>query len=67
VIAADYPGFGNSDMPDPATFAYSFDKISELIEVFLEDRGSTTLGYSYWTVLRLPAPTLTSIRSGRHF
>ena len=28
VIAPDYPGFGNSDMPDPAKFAYSFDKIS---------------------------------------
>ena len=24
VIAPDYPGFGNSDMPDPATFAYTF-------------------------------------------
>ena len=27
VIAPDYPGFGNSDMPDPATFAYTFDRI----------------------------------------
>src|SRR5881394_2141485 len=25
VIAPDYPGFGNSDMPDPKTFAYTFD------------------------------------------
>jgi hypothetical protein len=32
-------GFGNSDIPDPATFAYKFDKISELIEAFLKDRG----------------------------
>src|SRR6516164_2447242 len=32
VIAPDYPGFGNSDMPDPATFAYTFDKTSEIIE-----------------------------------
>jgi hypothetical protein len=23
VIAPDYPGFGNSDMPDPAGFAYT--------------------------------------------
>ena len=23
VIAPDYPGFGNSDMPDPKTFAYT--------------------------------------------
>jgi pimeloyl-ACP methyl ester carboxylesterase len=29
VIAPDYPGFGNSDMPDPKTFAYTFDKTSE--------------------------------------
>ena len=35
VIAPDYPGFGNSDMPDPATFAYTFDRISEIIEAFL--------------------------------
>ena len=39
VIAPDYPGFGNSDMPDPATFAYTFDKLAEVIEVFLKDRG----------------------------
>jgi len=25
VLAPDYPGFGNSDMPDPASFAYTFD------------------------------------------
>src|SRR5262249_47417338 len=28
VIAPDYPGFGNSDMPDPAKFAYTFDRTS---------------------------------------
>ncbi len=39
VIAPDYPGFGNSDMPDPATFAYTFDKISEVIENFLRLKG----------------------------
>jgi pimeloyl-ACP methyl ester carboxylesterase len=39
VIAPDYPGFGNSDMPDPATFPYTFDKLSEVIEAFLKDRG----------------------------
>jgi pimeloyl-ACP methyl ester carboxylesterase len=39
VIAPDYPGFGNSDMPDPAVFAYTFDKLSEIIEAFLKDRG----------------------------
>jgi len=44
VIAPDYPGFGNSDMPDPAKFAYSFDKLSEVIEAFLKDRGFGRFG-----------------------
>ncbi|MEO8025978.1 MAG: alpha/beta hydrolase [Bryobacteraceae bacterium] len=39
VIAPDYPGFGNSDMPDPATYAYSFDKISEVVEALLKVKG----------------------------
>ena len=44
MIAPDYPGFGSSDMPDPTTFAYTFDKISELIEAFLKDRGFDNFG-----------------------
>src|SRR5215467_1760841 len=44
VIAPDYPGFGNSDMPDPATFAYTFDKTSEMIEEFLGKVGFTPFG-----------------------
>jgi alpha-beta hydrolase superfamily lysophospholipase len=32
VIAPDYPGFGNSDMPDPATFPCTFDRLSEIVE-----------------------------------
>src|SRR5262250_1813305 len=32
VVAPDYPGFGNSDIPDPKTFAYTFDKTSEIVE-----------------------------------
>jgi pimeloyl-ACP methyl ester carboxylesterase len=39
VIAPDYPGFGNSDMPDPAVFSYTFDKLSDVTEAFLKDRG----------------------------
>jgi pimeloyl-ACP methyl ester carboxylesterase len=39
VIAPDYPGFGNSDMPDPASFAYTFDKLAGVTEAFLKDRG----------------------------
>ena len=44
VIAPDYPGFGNSDMPDPKTFAYTFDKTSEIIESFLEKVGFDRFG-----------------------
>src|SRR5262245_18293274 len=44
VIAPDYPGFGLSDIPDPATFAYTFDRISEIIEEFLERKGFDRYG-----------------------
>ena len=39
VIAPDYPGFGLSDTPDPATFAYTFDRIADVIERFLAIKG----------------------------
>jgi pimeloyl-ACP methyl ester carboxylesterase len=39
VIAPDYPGFGLSDMPDPATYNYTFDGISEIVEHFLKLKG----------------------------
>jgi pimeloyl-ACP methyl ester carboxylesterase len=45
VISPDYPGFGNSDMPDPAKFAYTFDKTSEIVEAFLEKTGFTLCGF----------------------
>ncbi|CAJ0848874.1 hypothetical protein AMST5_00041 [freshwater sediment metagenome] len=44
VIAPDYPGFGNSDMPDPATFSYTFERTSEIIESFLGKVGFTRFG-----------------------
>jgi pimeloyl-ACP methyl ester carboxylesterase len=39
VIAPDYPGFGESDIPDPATYSYSFEGISNTIEHFLAAKG----------------------------
>ena len=39
VIAPDYLGFGNSDMPDPANFPYTFDRLSEITERFLKEKG----------------------------
>src|SRR5215470_8909017 len=44
VIAPDYPGFGNSDMPDPSTFLYTFDKLADIIEHFLEQKGFEHFG-----------------------
>jgi pimeloyl-ACP methyl ester carboxylesterase len=44
VIAPDYPGFGNSDMPDPAKFAYTFDKTAQVTEAFLIKTGFTRFG-----------------------
>jgi pimeloyl-ACP methyl ester carboxylesterase len=39
VIAPDYQGFGNSDTPDPATYAYTFDGIALTMEKFLAAKG----------------------------
>lgn len=36
VIAPDYPGYGQSEMPDRATFAYTFDRFAELVDGLLE-------------------------------
>lgn len=39
LIAPDYPGYGQSDMPDRATFAYTFDRFAELIDGLLDRIG----------------------------
>lgn len=44
VVSPDYPGFGNSDTPDPATFPYTFDKLAEVVENFLEAKGFNKFG-----------------------
>lgn len=44
VIAPDYPGFGLSDRPDPDTWEYTFDQLSEVIERFLKLKGFTRYG-----------------------
>jgi len=44
VISPDYPGFGNSDVPDPAKFTYTFDKIAEVVGHFLEQKGFDRFG-----------------------
>jgi pimeloyl-ACP methyl ester carboxylesterase len=44
VIAPDYQGFGNSDSPDPATYAYTFDALALTVEKFLSAKGFTHYG-----------------------
>ena len=44
VVSPDYPGFGNSDMPDPATFEYTFDRLSDVVERWLVQIGFTRFG-----------------------
>ena len=39
LVAPDYPGFGHSDWPDPATFPYTFDRCAEIIGRFTEALG----------------------------
>jgi pimeloyl-ACP methyl ester carboxylesterase len=45
VISPDYPGFGNSEMPDPKTFSYTFDRLSEIVEGLLAKTGFTHAGF----------------------
>lgn len=39
VVAPDYPGFGHSDAPSPDAFSYTFDRLAEVIEGFVEALG----------------------------
>jgi pimeloyl-ACP methyl ester carboxylesterase len=41
VIAPDYPGFGQSDMPDRSSFRYTFDRFGELVDGLLDRLGVT--------------------------
>lgn len=39
VIAPDYPGYGQSDSPDRASFAYTVDNLAKLVDKLLEQLG----------------------------
>ena len=41
LVAPDFPGFGHSAWPDPTSFAYTFDRIAELMTRFAEQLGLT--------------------------
>ena len=42
VIAPDYPGYGQTDMPDRARFAYTFDRFADLVDGLLDRLGVET-------------------------
>ena len=41
VIAPDYPGYGQSAMPDRSSFAYTFDRFAELVDGLLKQLNVT--------------------------
>ncbi len=41
VVSPDYPGFGNTDLPDPAKWAYTFDHLTDTVEGLLTKIGFT--------------------------
>lgn len=39
LVAPDYPGFGYSDAPAPTNFTYTFDRLAEIVEGFVDALG----------------------------
>src|SRR5689334_2560461 len=39
VIAPDYPGYGQSSMPDHKSFEYSFENLAKVVDGFVETLG----------------------------
>ena len=39
LVAPDYPGYGNSSMPLVDEFDYTFDRLAEVMEAFIEAKG----------------------------
>lgn len=40
VIAPDYPGYGQSDSPDRAKFAYTFGRYADMVDVLMQNIGA---------------------------
>ena len=53
IIAPDYPGFGQSDIPSRADFAYTFDHLADITDQFLRQKG---VGKFYMYVFDYGAP-----------
>ena len=41
MLSPDYPGFGNTDMPDPADWDYTFDHLTDIVDGLLHEVGFT--------------------------
>ena len=41
VVAPDYPGYGYSDAPSPEQYAYTFDRLADTVDHFLDQKGIT--------------------------
>jgi pimeloyl-ACP methyl ester carboxylesterase len=41
LLSVDYPGFGNTDLPDPSTWPYTFDHLTDIVEGALRKVGFT--------------------------
>jgi pimeloyl-ACP methyl ester carboxylesterase len=39
VLSPDYLGFGNTDLPDPSTWDYTFDHLAEVVDGLLTQVG----------------------------
>src|SRR5215207_2333395 len=39
VLSPDYPGFGNTDMPDPAEWDYTFEHLTDIVDGLLHEVG----------------------------
>src|SRR6202012_4196640 len=41
LVSFDYPGFGNTDMPDPTSWEYTFDHLADTVDAAMENIGFT--------------------------
>jgi pimeloyl-ACP methyl ester carboxylesterase len=41
LVSFDYPGFGNTQMPDPADWDYTFDHLTDVVEAAMQAIGFT--------------------------
>ena len=64
IIAPDYPGFGNSDMPPSSSFAYTFDNLATVTEAFLRKIGFTRFGMYVQDLVPSAFASLASTPSG---